>query len=79
MNITAFRQFVAMFINARDAAARYDEEPSIGTAVLVVRVAFRIAGSEHHLGRFRALAADADAKSFSEFQSQALYQILSIL
>lgn len=45
-----------------------NEQLLITASVMVLGVAFRVAGSERHLGRLRSIVADRQTESFAETQ-----------
>src|SRR6476660_7459747 len=54
--------------------ATEDEEPLIGTAVLVFRITLRIARRQHHFGRLRPFVANADMETLPKTQILALHE-----
>src|SRR5204862_2127215 len=62
-------ELVAPLLDERAAASVDDEEPLVGAPVPVARIAFRVAGRDHHLRALRARVAGVDAESFAQAQS----------
>src|SRR5207237_2672803 len=58
-------QSIALLVDRGHAATRLDEEPLVGAAMAVARVALALAGRDDHLRRLRVAIAQRDAKGRS--------------
>src|SRR4029453_9636171 len=68
------RHAVAAPVNQCATASANNEEPLVSPGMAIARIAFRLSGLQHHLGRLRSAITQNDTKAFAEAKLLVLHQ-----